>query len=81
MSKGVFTDFMKFLIGHFPIGGVFNPGDGLAFDDVLSYLAQENAVGTDFRFRAVRCDGASYEVRRDGAIEEDGFGFLFRHRR
>lgn len=77
--EGGFSDFVKFEVGHFGIGGVLDGDHFLAIDLVISHLAEKYAVGTNVLFSAVGGDRFGDEIRGDRAVDEDFFRFLFSH--
>lgn len=78
-GEGSFPDFVKLEVGHFGVGGVFDGGNSFSIDDVISDLAEEDAMGTDVFFGAVGGNGLGYELRGDRAIDENFLWFLFGH--
>ncbi len=79
--EGCFSDFVELEVSHLGISGVFDSSDWLPIDHVISDLAEEDAVGTDILFGAMGGDRFGDEIRRDRAIDEDFFWFLFCHYR
>jgi len=76
-SEGSLADFVEFEVGHFGIGSVFDGGNWFAVDNVISDLAEEDAVGADVFLGAMGGNGFSYEIGRDRALDKDLFWFLF----
>ena len=77
--EGCLSDFMELQVGHFRIGGVFDGSDWFAIDDIISNLAEEDAVGADVHFGAMGGNRFGNEIRRNRAVDEDFFWFLFCH--
>ncbi len=79
--EGGFPDFVEFEVCHFGISGILDGNDWFAFDDIISDLAEEDAVGSDILFGTMGGDGFGDEVWGDRAVDEDFFRFLFCHYR
>lgn len=77
--EGCFSDFVELEVSHFGVRGVFDGSDWFAINKIISDLAEEDAVGADVLFSAVRGDRLSDEVRRDRAVDEYFFRFPFCH--
>lgn len=73
------SDFVELEVSHFGIGGVFDGGDWLTIDDIVSDLTQEDAVGADILFGTVGGDRFGNEIRGDRAVDENFLWFLFSH--
>ncbi len=54
--EGSLSDFVELEVSHFGIRRVLDGGDWFAIDDIISDLAEEDAVGTDILFGAVGGD-------------------------